>query len=113
MGYVSARNANPKRLEVFKRGLAELGYAKGKNIRIDYREAVLDGEYDSVVADLVSRQVDVIPAANVAATRGARPADLPISGPTQFTMSANRMALTKLGLSLPSDLVAQVNEWIE
>jgi putative tryptophan/tyrosine transport system substrate-binding protein len=45
--------------------------------------------------------------------RGANPADLPISGPTQFTMSVNRTALHKLGLSLPSDLTARVNEWID
>jgi putative tryptophan/tyrosine transport system substrate-binding protein len=44
---------------------------------------------------------------------GANPADLPIAGPTQFVMSANRTALSKLGLSLPSDLAAQVNAWIE
>jgi len=45
--------------------------------------------------------------------RGANPADLPIAGPTQFTMSANRTALNKLGLSLPSDLAARVDEWID
>ena len=44
---------------------------------------------------------------------GANPADLPIAGPTQFTMSANRTALAKLGLSLPSDLATQVSEWID
>jgi putative tryptophan/tyrosine transport system substrate-binding protein len=44
---------------------------------------------------------------------GANPADLPIAGPTQFTISANRTALKNLGLSLPSDLAAQVDEWIE
>ena len=45
--------------------------------------------------------------------RGTSPADLPIAGPTQFTMSANRTALGKLGLSLPSDLAARVEEWID
>jgi len=45
--------------------------------------------------------------------RGANPADLPIAGPTEFTMSANRTALKNLGLSLPSDLVARINEWID
>jgi putative ABC transport system substrate-binding protein len=71
MGYVAAKNANPKRLEVFKQGLAELGYIEGKNIRIEYREAVLDAEYHGVMADLVDRKVDMILAANVAATRAA------------------------------------------
>jgi putative ABC transport system substrate-binding protein len=45
--------------------------------------------------------------------RGANPADLPIAGPTEFTMSANRTALKNLVLSLPSDLAARVNEWID
>jgi ABC-type uncharacterized transport system substrate-binding protein len=71
VGYVGAKNANPKRLEVFKKGLTELGYIEGKNIRIEYREAVLDAEYNGVMADLVGRKVDVILAANVAATQAA------------------------------------------
>ena len=40
VGYVAAKNANPKRLEVLKQGLAELGYVQEKNIRVEYREAV-------------------------------------------------------------------------
>ena len=71
MGYVAAKNANPKRLEVLKNGLTELGYIEGKNIRIEYREAILDSEYNGVMADLVDRKVDIILAANVAATRAA------------------------------------------
>ncbi len=71
LGYVAAKNANPKRLEVFKQGLAELGYIEGENIRIEYREAVLDEEYHSVIAELVDRKIDMILAANVAATRAA------------------------------------------
>ena len=71
LGYVAAKNANPKRLEVFRKGLAELGNIEGKNIRIEYHEAVLDAEYDSVMDDLVDRKVDIIVAANVAATRAA------------------------------------------
>jgi putative tryptophan/tyrosine transport system substrate-binding protein len=43
----------------------------------------------------------------------ANPADLPIAGPTEFTMSANRTTLTNLGISLPTDLAARVNEWID
>ena len=71
LGYVAAKNANPERLEVFMRGLTELGYIEGKTIRIDYREAVLDGEYHSVMADLVGRKVSIILAANVAAAVAA------------------------------------------
>jgi ABC-type uncharacterized transport system substrate-binding protein len=68
---VAAKNANPKRLEVFKKGLAELGYVEGRAIRIDYREAVLDSEYHAVMAELVASKVDIILAANVAATVAA------------------------------------------
>jgi putative tryptophan/tyrosine transport system substrate-binding protein len=71
IGYVAAKNVNPKRLEVFKKGLAELGYIDGKNIHIEYREAVLDAEYNGVIADLLDRKIDIILAANVAATRAA------------------------------------------
>jgi putative tryptophan/tyrosine transport system substrate-binding protein len=71
MGYVAAKNANPKRLEVFKQGLTDLGYIEGKNLRIEYREAVLDTDYHMVTADLINRKVDMILAANVAATVAA------------------------------------------
>jgi putative ABC transport system substrate-binding protein len=71
LGYVAARNANPKRLEVFRQGLTQLGYHEGKNVRIEYREAVLDAEYHGVMAELVGRKVDMILAANVAATAAA------------------------------------------
>jgi len=71
LGYVAAKNANPKRLDVLKQGLAELGYVAGKTIRIEYREAVLDAEYHGVTADLVRHKVDLILAANVAASVAA------------------------------------------
>jgi ABC-type uncharacterized transport system substrate-binding protein len=71
LAYVAAKNADSKRLEIFKKGLVELGYAEGKNIRVEYREAVLDADYNDVVSELVERKVDIILAANVAATRAA------------------------------------------
>jgi putative ABC transport system substrate-binding protein len=71
LGYIAAKDANPKRLEVFKKGLAELGYVEGRNLRIDYREAVLDADYHAVIADFLNRKVDIIIAANVAATVAA------------------------------------------
>jgi putative tryptophan/tyrosine transport system substrate-binding protein len=71
LGYVAAKNVDPKRLEVFKQGLAELGYVEGKNLRIEYREAVLDDEYRGVMAELVAGKIDIIVAANVAAAVAA------------------------------------------
>src|SRR4029077_3234422 len=49
----------------------ELGYVEGKNIRLDYREAVLDGEYHSVMAELIGGKVDIILAANIASAVAA------------------------------------------
>jgi putative ABC transport system substrate-binding protein len=43
--------------------------------------------------------------------KGAKPADLPIAGPTQFTLSASKSALEKLGLTLPDDLKSRVSDW--
>ena len=71
LGYAAAKNVNPKRLVVFKEALAALGYVEARNIRIEYREAVLDAEYQAVIADLIERKVNIIVAANVAAAVAA------------------------------------------
>jgi putative tryptophan/tyrosine transport system substrate-binding protein len=71
LGYVAAKNVNPKRLEVFRQGLTDLGYAEGRNIRIDYREAVLDAEYANHVTELINSKVDIILAANAPAAVAA------------------------------------------
>ena len=71
LAYVAAKNADAKRLEALKKGLSELGYEEGKNISIEYREAVLDADYHTVMAELVKQKVDMILAANVAATVAA------------------------------------------
>src|SRR5712664_3726470 len=60
LGYVANENASPDRLATFKKGLTDLGYIEGKNIKIEYRYAKLDREYDALIADLVSRKVDII-----------------------------------------------------
>src|SRR5262249_37085281 len=44
---------------------------------------------------------------------GANPAELPIAGATQFTLSVRRSALAKLGLSLPPDITTRVNDWVD
>ena len=71
LGYVANENASPDRLATFKKGLTDLGYIEGKNIKIEYRYAKLDREYDALIADLVSRKVDIIVAGNAPATPAA------------------------------------------
>jgi putative tryptophan/tyrosine transport system substrate-binding protein len=63
IGYLSARSAESDvaMLAAFRRGLAELGYAEGRNVTIEYRFA--DGQIDRLPAlamDLIDRHVAVI-----------------------------------------------------
>jgi putative ABC transport system substrate-binding protein len=44
---------------------------------------------------------------------GANPAELSVAVPTEFTFSLSRSALDKLGLILPDDVKAKVNEWLD
>jgi len=80
IGYVANETANPERLEIFRKGLADAGYVDGKTIVIEYRSAKLDSEYAALVSDLVARRVNVILAANapaaVAAAKATR--EIPI-----------------------------------
>jgi putative tryptophan/tyrosine transport system substrate-binding protein len=45
--------------------------------------------------------------------QGADPATLPVAGATQFTLSVRRSSLAKLGLTLPPDIAARVNDWLD
>jgi ABC-type uncharacterized transport system substrate-binding protein len=45
--------------------------------------------------------------------RGARPAELALSTPTEFTFVVSRVALRKLGADLSDDLKARVTEWLD
>ena len=71
VAYVANRDASAERIAAFKRGLADRGYIEGTNIRIEYRYASLDHEYDPAIADLVSLKVDVIVAGNAPAAVAA------------------------------------------
>jgi putative ABC transport system substrate-binding protein len=44
---------------------------------------------------------------------GAKPAELSVAVPTEFTFSLSRSALDKLGLSLPDDIKTKVTEWLD
>ena len=56
----------------FRRGLADLGWLEGKNIRIEYRWAEGDlGRHPRLAAELVALKVDVIVLAGTSAARAA------------------------------------------
>jgi putative ABC transport system substrate-binding protein len=63
IGYLSgvSRGSFAERLATFHDALAEMGFAEGRNLAIEYRWA--DGDYDrlpGLAAELVARNVDVI-----------------------------------------------------
>jgi putative tryptophan/tyrosine transport system substrate-binding protein len=63
IGYLGARSSESDvaMLAAVRRGLAEIGYAEGRNVAIEYRFA--DGQYDRLPAlamDLTGRHVAVI-----------------------------------------------------
>jgi putative ABC transport system substrate-binding protein len=63
IGYLSGRTADSdaSMLVAFRRGLADVGYAEGRNVAVEYRFA--DGQYDRLPAqltDLTQRKVGVI-----------------------------------------------------
>jgi putative ABC transport system substrate-binding protein len=45
--------------------------------------------------------------------RGADPAEMPIARPTEFVFTVSRSRLDQLGITLPPDLSAKVNDWID
>jgi putative tryptophan/tyrosine transport system substrate-binding protein len=63
IGYLNGASAAefPHLLAAFRKGLAEAGYAEGRNVALEYRYA--DGHYDrlpGLAADLVNRRVSAI-----------------------------------------------------
>src|SRR4026208_2291801 len=81
IGFLSAASsfAISARVEAFRQGLRELGYADGKNILIEWRFA--EGNSDrlpSLAAELVRLKVDVIVAEAPTSTRSAKQATVTI-----------------------------------
>jgi len=81
IGFLSAASSSAisARVEAFRQGLRELGYADGKNILIEWRFA--EGKSDrlpSLAAELVRLKVDVIVAEAPTSTRSAKQATVTI-----------------------------------
>src|SRR6516165_6823179 len=83
IGYLTSRAADSDAsiLVSFRRGLADVGYAEGRNVAVEYRFA--DGRYDRIpamAADLVGRRVAVIAAGDTPAALAvkAETATIPI-----------------------------------
>ena len=61
VGWLGPTEANDRVLTAFRKGLAEAGYAEGRNVAIEYRWA--EGRYDrmpAMAAELVRRPVAMI-----------------------------------------------------
>jgi putative ABC transport system substrate-binding protein len=136
VGYLDGGSPGPNApfVGAFREGLGKTGYVEGQNVTIEYRWA--EGSYDrlpALAADLVGRQVDVIAAAALPATRAAKDATttIPIvfevgTDPVEFGLVAGLARpggnLTGVGflavelmakrLQLLSELVPQANAMV-
>jgi putative ABC transport system substrate-binding protein len=75
----SSPTANAARIEAFRQGLRELGYAEGRNVSIELRSA--EGKFDrlpGLAAELVRIKVDVIVTTGPIVNRPAKDATLTI-----------------------------------
>jgi putative tryptophan/tyrosine transport system substrate-binding protein len=81
IGYLTGATPDGQsaRIEPFRQGLRELGYAEGKNILIEYRYA--EGKLDrlpALAAELLRLKVDVIVTGGTAITRAAKEATVTV-----------------------------------
>jgi len=71
--------ANRANIDEFRRGMKELGYEEGRNLRIEYRGGDARAErYRALAAELVRARVDLIVTAGTPATLAAKSAALPV-----------------------------------
>jgi hypothetical protein len=92
---MNATADNPEaqnRFAAFLQGLQEVGWAVGRNLRIEIR---WDGIYTGRVL------------------KGEKPADLPVLEPTKFDMSINLKTAKTLGIDMPTSILLRANEIIE
>lgn len=90
VGFMSSASS-PRRSEAFLRGLRELGYVDGQNVRIEMRSA--DGQRDriaSLVAELVRGEADVLVVGSTIGARAAKAATTTL--PIVFAGSSDPVA---------------------
>jgi putative ABC transport system substrate-binding protein len=105
-------HANDAFINAQRATLAKLAAQKHLPVVYADREYVVAGGLMSLGPG--HRQGDIGAAKYIdAILRGANPAELAIEVPTEFICSVSRSALDKLGLTLPDDLKARVNEWLD
>jgi putative ABC transport system substrate-binding protein len=112
IGYLGPEAPGPfvNRVKAFHEGLADMGYAEGRNVAIEYRWA--EGQYDrlpALAADLVSRRVDIIVATGGAPTGlAAKSATKTI--PIVFEMGGDPVTIGMVGsLSQPGGNITGVS----
>src|SRR5262245_44575329 len=79
IGYLGGISPSPARIDAFRQGLHDLGYAEGKNIIIEWRHH--EGKVDrlpALAAELVRLKVDIIIAYGPPAARAAKEATVTI-----------------------------------
>ena len=112
IGWLSpgSRDVDQFRLSAFERGLAETAYVVGRNVAMEYRWAEdRNDRLPALAADLVTRRVNVITAAGVAAAREAQAASATI--PIVFLSGIDPVALGLVAsLSRPGGNVTGITD---
>jgi putative tryptophan/tyrosine transport system substrate-binding protein len=114
IGFLGGESADldADRLQGFRQGLKEAGFAEGQNVAIEYRWA--DGQYDRLpvlATDLVRRRVTVMAATSTPAALAAKAATSAI--PIVFTTAADPIAVGLVdSLSRPSGNATGVNIYL-
>ena len=77
-----------------------------------FRQSVVDGGFASVTAD-TSEHEQRLAAVVVRVLAGAAPATIPVEQPTRFHVTLNLKTAQRLGLQVPTTLLARADEVIE